>query len=261
MRKILLSFLIILHILPITAQAATYQLPDIQPMIDALNPTEIEERLNSMPPSASLDNPLLQLVNIDNQVEQQPQPELTTFDGDKYFSVDIYQPLSDFIAAAANQGYYLKVISGFRTIEYQQNNRANALNEYLAEGYSEADALYLVNLFYALPEASEHLTGLAVDLLSTDWLNTGQGLHQNYQYDASAIWMADNASEFGFVLRYPDSKQEITQIEFEPWHFRYVGLEHAAYMEKYNLVLEEYLAWIAYRDEVNTAMTTTTTEQ
>ena len=64
---------------------------------------------------------------------------------------------------------------------------------------------------------------------------------ESFEYDAEAIWMAEHCAEYGFILRYPKGKQDVTGIIFEPWHFRYVGVEIATYIMENNLTLEEYL--------------------
>ena len=66
-------------------------------------------------------------------------------------------------------------------------------------------------------------------------------LEESFEYDAEAIWMAEHCAEYGFILRYPKGKQDVTGIIFEPWHFRYVGVEIATYIMENNLTLEEYL--------------------
>ena len=86
---------------------------------------------------------------------------------------------------------------------------------------------------YALPSGySEHQTGLAIDIGST------QGTMDKVK---EGKWLANNAADFGFILRYPENKIDVTGIAFEPWHFRYVGIPHSLIMEKEGLVLEEYL--------------------
>ena len=93
---------------------------------------------------------------------------------------------------------------------------------------------------YALPAGhSEHQTGLAVDISVTSGKIEGT---------EAAKWLEKNAAKFGFVLRYPANKVHVTDIEFEPWHFRYVGLPHSLIMEKENLVLEEYLEYLRNKE-------------
>lgn len=217
------------YVFPEIEWAEDYQEDELKSLIDAL--PEIEEQ----------DEYLLQLVNSDNPLETQPYPELATLDGGTYFDYTIYQDLVEMIEVASYEGHYLRVISGYRTMEQQANNRMARYNSYINEGIDPGYAQYLVDLFYAQPDTSEHLTGLAVDILGSDWTSYGGDLHQDYQYELSAQWLAENSSDYGFILRYPYDGLEITGIEFEPWHFRYVGHEHAAFMAEHDLTLEEYL--------------------
>lgn len=94
---------------------------------------------------------------------------------------------------------------------------------------------------YALPSGhSEHQTGLSLDIGST------QGTIDN---TPEGEWLAKHAHEFGFILRYPENKTDITGIAFEPWHFRYVGLPHSAIIEKKDLAFEEYIKFIKKKKE------------
>lgn len=95
---------------------------------------------------------------------------------------------------------------------------------------------------YALPAGfSEHQTGLALDIGSK------QGVMGT---SAEGIWLANYASQFGFILRYPENKTAVTGISFEPWHFRYVGYPHSMIMKEQELVLEEYISYIKQLEEI-----------
>ena len=109
-----------------------------------------------------------------------------------------------------------RVTQGFRTHEYQQNLFDTAANQSLV----------------ALPGHSEHQVGLAVDI-SYEGVNIGNS--------AQGTWLMENSYRYGFILRYPAHKTEITRVPFEPWHYRYVGQPHAYFMTKNDLVLEEYI--------------------
>jgi len=88
------------------------------------------------------------------------------------------------------------------------------------------------------PGHSEHETGLAADIMAVGF--TGN----TFAVSAPGKWLADNSWKYGFILRYPQGKQDITGIAYEPWHFRYVGLPHAYYCHENNLCLEEYLRFL-----------------
>ena len=125
--------------------------------------------------------------------------------------------------------------------------RANFNDLFIASGhrtYEEQSYLYqnAANRDYvAVPGHSEHHLGLAADILSNPNSPTMRGTEE-------ARWLAANAPAFGFILRYPEDKQDITQVPYEPWHFRYVGQIHAWYMGLHNFVLEEYIQYLQTRD-------------
>lgn len=119
--------------------------------------------------------------------------------------------------------------SSVRTMEEQQ-----ALYDYRVDQYGEEYA----ELFVSKPGHSEHHTGLACDMTIFNDKGEASTFTQNPEYSE---WMEANAHKFGFILRYPADKTEITKIGYEDWHFRYVGRPHAYYMMKNNLCLEEYI--------------------
>ena len=154
----------------------------------------------------------------------------------------IAQPLRDFMAAAKADGYDLQLISAYRTFARSAillENEVQAQMKY--NGYSREKAEQVAATRVAPPGTSEHNTGLAVDILSGDYYYHHSTMEESFEYDAEAIWMAEHCAEYGFILRYPKGKQDVTGIIFEPWHFRYVGVEIATYIMENNLTLEEYL--------------------
>ncbi len=155
----------------------------------------------------------------------------------------IAQPLKDFLAAAKADGYTLQVISGYRTFARSAvllENEVQAQMKY--NGYSREKAEQVAATRVAPPGTSEHNTGLAVDILSGDYYNHHSQIEESFEYDAEAAWMKAHCAEYGFILRYPKDKQDVTGIIFEPWHFRYVGVEIATYIMENGLTLEEYLS-------------------
>ena len=95
--------------------------------------------------------------------------------------------------------------------------------------------------YLTVPGLSEHHTGLALDVLSIDWYNQGNSLEESFGEMDAGKWLAKNAAQFGFIIRYEKGKEAITGINYEPWHIRYVGIENAEYMYDNQLVLEEYI--------------------
>lgn len=210
------------------------------PIVEVPNPP-----LNNEPdetpepdPTPPEPDPYLILVNADNPLAEDMVPNLKTIQGDFKLEEQAADAYLEMKAAAKADGISLLVASAHRPVATQERLYNNKVKEYLNQGYSEADAAIVAATIVARPGTSEHNTGLAVDIVTPSY----QRLIEGFANTDAAKWLAANAHNYGFVLRYPQDKQEITNIIFEPWHFRYVGLEHAAFMYENSLCLEEYLA-------------------
>lgn len=142
----------------------------------------------------------------------------------------IAQPLEELFHAASTAGYTPCVSSGFRTRDDQEQILEDRIESYEADGLAPQAAEREARRWVAEPGTSEHELGLAVDI--NDALGN-EGL-----YD----WLAEHAHEYGFIQRYPSDKTDITGISFEPWHYRYVGVEDATAIWQSGITLEEYLA-------------------
>ncbi|MGL5973144.1 MAG: M15 family metallopeptidase, partial [Oscillospiraceae bacterium] len=134
-------------------------------------------------------------------------------------------------------GVSLQIISGYRTKERSETLFKNKVNSYLKDGYIEAAAQVEASKWVAPPGSSEHHTGLALDIVTPKYTTLNAG----FANTDAAQWLYDNSYKYGFILRYPKGKEEITEINFEPWHYRYVGKGHAYEIKVNKLTLEEYL--------------------
>lgn len=141
--------------------------------------------------------------------------------------VEVKPYINALISDAHKLGLPLIVDSAYRSGYYQQM----ILDKLISEKGNEAYKLI------ALPGASEHQTGLAVDFAYYENGIYDDNVKEN---DKEAIWLKENAWKYGFILRYPKGKEEITGFSFEPWHFRFVGLELAKELYVQNITLEEY---------------------
>ena len=130
------------------------------------------------------------------------------------------------------------VLSSYRTQEYQEGLFQKKIKFYLDQGYNQEDARRLAATVIAVPGTSEHQLGLAVDIIDTrSWsLNEGQADLPAQQ------WLMENSWKYGFILRFPADKTDVTGIIYEPWHYRYVGKQVAEEIYKAGLTLEEYIA-------------------
>ena len=131
--------------------------------------------------------------------------------------------------AAKEDGYYLMINSSYRTYEEQQKVYNN-FKEKRGKNYADSIA--------ARPGASEHETGLALDIFSTK--NTNK---RTFNTTEEAKWLEDNAYKYGFILRYPKGKEKITGYEYEAWHYRYIGNKAAKYCYENDITFDEYYAY------------------
>ncbi len=133
---------------------------------------------------------------------------------------------------AKKDGINLTPCSGYRSYETQERNYNNKISYYESLGYTNTDAKIKAATIIMPPGSSEHNLGYAMDIVCVDeW----------FEDTDEFKWLQENAADYGFILRYPKDKQDITKVTYEPWHWRYVGVTAAKEMKKSGQVLEEYL--------------------
>lgn len=201
-----------------------------------------QEMIAELPEEASTDDWNLILVNREHPLPEDFSVEMETVQEAKDIDARIVEPYKNWMNAALEAGYNIFLASSYRSVELQETNYNNSIQRYINEGHSEEEAIKLTEDYIALPGSSEHHTGLAIDIAEMSWFDSGHGLEPEYDTQESQHWLVDTAADYGFVLRFPEDKEEATGISYESWHFRYVGEENAKFMEKYNLALEEYVA-------------------
>lgn len=151
---------------------------------------------------------------------------------DMYLDERVAPYYNEMYKAAYEDGIHLVPISGYRSVQRQTNNFERKINTYMDMGYDKVEATQKAATVILPPGTSEHNAGLAMDICS---------LEQNFEETEEFEWLCENAADYGFILRYPEDKQDITKIIYEPWHWRYVGVEAAKEMEASGECLEEYL--------------------
>ncbi|MDK6233425.1 M15 family metallopeptidase [Aerococcus sanguinicola] len=211
---------------------------------------QLDQVLAEMPDSIDPKDWRLILVNRQALLDKEPDFEAAQTPEGQVYDQRLQGDLEALMADARAAGYDLRTISAFRSIESQAYNRQHQYETYLNQGKSKEEAERMTDAYIAPERATEHATGLAFDWLSQAWLDQGGGLDDSFVEDPAAQWLADNAHKYGFILRYLKDREAITGYEFEPWHYRYVGREHAAFIQRYGLTLEEYLQLARYRDQV-----------
>lgn len=150
----------------------------------------------------------------------------------------IVEDLAAMLTAAEAEGAHPVICSSFRTYDYQENLFENRIERAEREDHLEgAEAEEAAAFWVAPPGASEHQTGLAIDIVDADYLELDEGQEST----ATQQWLMAHCTEYGFILRYPTDKSATTGIGYEPWHYRYVGKEAASDIAESGLCLEEWL--------------------
>ena len=184
------------------------------------------------------------LVNREHMLSKEIGIELTsiTQNAKPNMKIDsrIATSYQDMVAAAKKDGINLYLRSGYRAIKLQQTYYDASVKSYKSQGLSDTEASAKALEYLQYPGASEHHTGLALDIISVEWQNTVEDLNATFENTDAFKWLDKNAAEYGFIIRYPKDKENITGIKYEPWHYRYVGKEVAAYLKEKGLTLEEY---------------------
>ena len=182
-------------------------------------------------------NGLLTLVNMSHTLPADWTVDLVELRNNQSIDRRAYDGLQKMMDDARAEGLDPLICSSYRTNETQERLYTNKKNSYLEQGYSEDDATALAATWVAYPGTSEHQLGLTVDICSIG----NQELDSSQEDTATQQWLMANCYKYGFILRYPADKSDITEISYEPWHYRYVGVEAATEMYQKHLCLEEYL--------------------
>lgn len=177
------------------------------------------------------------LVNDKHPMEKGYVPELAKLNANYKVDKRILKPLKKMLRAAEKDGMDMYVCSAYRTVNKQKQLYNRRMGEEIRSGKSYWQAFEATRMGTALPGTSEHGLGIAVDIISNSYTE----LDEKQKDTPEAKWLAENCYKYGFILRYPVDKTEITGIMYEPWHYRYVGVEDATRITKMGVTLEEYL--------------------
>lgn len=173
------------------------------------------------------------LVNRWNPMPEDYEVELTQLANGQAVDSRIYPDLQQMFDDARAEGLMPTISSSYRTADKQQQLLDDKLAAYENEGNSYEDAKELAEAWVAVPGTSEHQMGIAVDITSAD--------QEAQAPDVVWQWLEEHCCEYGFIVRYPEEKSDITGVINEPWHFRYVGKEAAKEIMEQGVCLEEYL--------------------
>lgn len=180
---------------------------------------------------------LLVLVNKEKELPEHYNASLRTIcSGRLQASKKLYDPLVDMLEDASEEGYHYWIASAWRSREKQQKLVDEDVRAAMQKGMSQKQALKEAYKETMPAGHSEHETGLALDILCAGNMT----MDQTQEREPGNTWLRKNSWKYGFILRYPKDKKPVTGINYEPWHFRYVGKKAAAYMHKHDLTLEEF---------------------
>ncbi len=191
---------------------------------------------------AMLADPMMILVNHTNKM-----PDNYTFDTaecgsktavNKTLQTAACNAFLEMQKAAAAENVTVWMQSGYRSVKYQTNLYEKKTNYFKQQGYDEATAREKAAAIVNPPGYSEHNCGLAADLNSPEHT----GLDEGFENTTAFRWLCEHAGEYGFILRYPKGAEDKTEITYEPWHWRYVGVENAAKINASGLCFEDYIA-------------------
>lgn len=187
---------------------------------------------------AMADTSDLLLVNKTHPLDSSWEPDLTRI---REYGADvdrsIADPLREMLAAGEKEGLSFWIASAYRSTERQRELMDEDIETLVHQGYSYSEAYEEVVKETMPAGCSEHATGLAVDIVSRDY----QILDEKQGRTKEIVWLQNHCSEYGFILRYPEGKEDITKVSYESWHFRYVGVTAAEEIMGRGITLEEYL--------------------
>lgn len=182
---------------------------------------------------------LLILVNKEHPLPEDFEVELQLMrNGVQSVASVAYEPLKEMMNAGAEAGMDFVIASAYRDGYFQKQLLDEDIERAMEEdGLTWQEAYDRETRETMPPGYSEHETGLALDIVALDY----QMLDEKQELTKESIWLRENCSEYGFILRYPKGKEKITGIDYESWHFRYVGAEAAQEIMDQGITLEEYL--------------------
>ena len=173
----------------------------------------------------TIDKGILTIVNKYNYIPNDYIPKNLIIINGLSINKEAYEAFLEMKNDMAKENMQIRIISAYRSYDYQES---------LYDNYLKNNSQNIVDTYSARPGYSEHHTGLAIDVDNVK-LN-----YNKFYLTKEFLWMQDNAYKYGYILRYPKDKENITGYSFEPWHYRYVGKEASKYIKEHNITFEEY---------------------
>ncbi|MEG0762782.1 MAG: M15 family metallopeptidase [Oscillospiraceae bacterium] len=217
-------------------QSVSEQVQSVAPVVSSQEPSAPPPA--PPPPEIPRNEWYMTLVNSDNPLPDGFDTKTALLGAGYHFDERAVDALNNLFAAAQADGIKLNLVSGFRSFERQKALYDNALANLKRNGKTAEEAEAEASFTVQKPGETEHNLGLAADILA---LNFQQKI-ATFDETPEFKWLLENAAKYGFILRYPKDKTDITGTEYKPWHYRYVGEEQAKLITESGLCLEEYLA-------------------
>lgn len=191
-----------------------------------------------------IDDWRLTLVNYENELPEDFEIELANIDKIRQFDSRAIEYLMKMLKDMKKSGITnVWVQSAYRSVEHQEEIYNEKIELYLKEGLTQKEAEKLTEETINKPGTSEHNLGLSVDFNYVDY---------SFDQTKGFNWLVENAENYGFILRYKKEKEDITKVNYEPWHWRYVGEENAKKINELDMCLEEYIEYLKNKDNDKT---------
>lgn len=207
------------------------------------------ETTASIPISSNKEDWALYVIGNNNPLPNDFTVEIKTVSGERTLDKRCADYAILMLNDANDQGVGLYVASAYRSVQYQETNLQNYINKLMAQGYTEEAATKQAHREIALPGCSEHNAGLALDIISNDYWVSHSELDESFELLPQFDWLIENSWKYGFILSYPKGKEEITGFIYEPWHYRFVGLEHAKKIQEIYETTGEHISLNEYIDQ------------
>lgn len=220
--------------------------------------SETEAAAEPMPDPADADNVwAMFLVNGKNPVSAEYCDGIETAKvyeswREYYMDARMSEYMTQMLKAASEDGHQLIVMSAYRSVEYQQKNFDKSVQDRMDNRGMTYDEAYADTLKEVqLPGYSEHNAGLAADIMSDEYVDMNDDGFKNTE---AYKWLREHAADYGFILRYPEGKEDVTGIIYEPWHYRFVGVYYAKLLTDKQVTLEEYFEEMNWVDKDGVAV-------
>ncbi len=211
----------------------------------AASPSPSQSAPVPLEPGGETEDWRLTLVNRWNPLPEDYEIELVELGNGQSVDKRCYEELSAMLEDCRAAGHTPLICSSYRPWATQERLYTSKVQEFLDEGYTQARAEEEAGQIVAVPGTSEHQLGLTVDIVDISY----QVLDREQEKTGVQKWLMEHCWEYGFILRYPTEKSEITGIIYEPWHYRYVGKETAQEIHRQDVCLEEYLEGLEAQED------------